>query len=161
MYIIRLKELLCDIEQKLTHANVGSYVAYDCGEDYFDDAENINEVKKYIEYFCNELKRKEISFEGLYLKIYNITVEWCTGHSEYENYTSFKEDFELLGESINLDREYLRKYIVKMNNNGNNKLYLEGMITKLDMSVINKDEFINDFLDFIESKNMLFGGDIK
>lgn len=109
---INTKLMLKEIEDRLTDVNTGSYVAYDCGEDYFDDAENIDEVIEQIENYCDEYNNGNITIKELNNNILKIEVIWDT--SPMPRFCSFKERFEPLKETISWwTIEDLKRYVAE------------------------------------------------
>ena len=58
------------------------------------------------------------------------------------------------------EKETLKEWLY--NDNDDKKgLEIDGMLVKLDYSQIDLDQFTNDFIDFVESKGMMFGGGLS
>ena len=82
----KIREL---IENQLTDANTGSYEQDDCGEDYFDDAINLQEVLRKIDLYIEEYNDKKYDLEKFKENIFNITIEWDV--NPFAGFNSFKE----------------------------------------------------------------------
>lgn len=48
-----------------------------------------------------------------------------------------------------------------LHNDDKKGLEIDGMLVKLDYSQIDLDQFTDDFINFIESKGMMFGGGLN
>jgi len=102
-----IEELKC----KLTGVNTGSYEADDCGEDYFDDVENLDEIIEYATEHCVQYNDGKITYEELLNKLSNIQTEWDT--SPFKGFHSFKEDIEPLGDTLYSFKDFLDECLDK------------------------------------------------
>lgn len=69
------------------------------------------------------------------------------------------KDILELTEDMRLDNVSLKEWLQEENDKKG--LEINGIITRADNCEIDWDRFSNDFLDFIESKGMLFGGGVN
>lgn len=112
MYILDKEKLKNMVNSAITDFNIGSYVADGYGEDYFDDAENKDEILEELEdilknydYITDEM------IDGLCKKINNIelivneSVNLSDYRCHYENAT--------LGDRIYLGEEDIKKYLLR------------------------------------------------
>lgn len=100
------------IEKILTDANIGSYEAFGVGEDYFDDAENIYEIKEQVSTFCNEYNEGNINIDMLFNSLFNIEVVWNINIPWIKKFYPCKNQFSKLGNEIfDFDINFLKKYM--------------------------------------------------
>lgn len=95
---INTSKFIEELKSKLTDVNTGSYEADECGEDYFDDVENLDEVVNYATEYCSQFNDGKMTYEELLGKLSSIQTEWDT--SPFKGFHSFKEDIEPLGDTV-------------------------------------------------------------
>lgn len=108
---INTDKFIDELKGKLTDVNTGSYEADECGEDYFDDVENLDEIIDYATGYCSQLNDGKITYEELFDKLSNIQTEWDT--SPFRGFYSFKKDVEPLGDTLYAFKDFVDECLDK------------------------------------------------
>lgn len=111
MVKINTDKFIEKLKNRLTDVNTGSYVADDCGEDYFEDALNLNEIIDNSTTLCTQFNEGKIDYDELLNKLCNIEIEWDT--SPFAGFHPFKKDTEPLGDTLYEFSDFLDKYLEK------------------------------------------------
>lgn len=107
---INFDKLINEITRYLTDVNTGSYESFGYGEDYFDNALNLDDIIEEVIIYNNEYDNGNISYEELIHKLGELKVEWNI--NPIQNFTSFKQESELLKDTLYDLEEILHMCIV-------------------------------------------------
>lgn len=106
---LNIDKFVKELKRSLTDVNTGSYVNYNCGEDYFNDVLNLDEIVDNSIHCCVRFNNGDISYNELLSKLSNIQTEWDT--SPFKGFYSFKNDIEPLGETIFEFGDFLKEHL--------------------------------------------------
>ena len=106
---LKINNFVKELKRALTDVNTGSYVEYNYGEDYFDDVLNLDEIVDTSICYCTRFNNGGLTYIELLCKLSTIQTEWNT--SPIKSFYSFKNDVELLGDTIFEFNDFLKEHL--------------------------------------------------